>query len=152
MLSLHAIFLALCGVCLLALTLVLVRRGLLTARYALGWVCVSAVAVIGAPVFAFLSTQVAFVRLTPAGFSLVVAILFLLAVCVQLSVSLSGLIASTQDIAERLALVEAEALGSNAGGVAEGPARAHVEVSLAPDGAPGSRERMGEAQVDLVRQ
>ena len=31
-------------------------------------------------------------------------------------------------------------------------AKGRVEVSLAPDGAPGSRERMGEAQVDLVRQ
>ena len=152
MLSLHAIFLAICGVCLLLLTLVLVRRGLLTARYALGWVCVSAVAVLGAPIFAFLSTQVAFVRLTPAGFSLVVAILFLLAVCVQLSVSLSGLIDSTQDIAERLALVEAETRSDNAGGLAVADSAMRVEVSLAQGVGSDDRERVGEAQAGLVRQ
>lgn len=137
---------------MLALTLALVRRGLLTARYALGWVCVSVVAILGAPLFAFLSTQVAFIKLSPAGFSIVVAILFLLAICVQLSVSLSGLVSSTQDIAERLALVEAANPGRTAGVVAPTGAYPHVGVSMRQGDAPGARGPAGEAHPELVSQ
>lgn len=151
MLSLHAFFMAGCGVCLLGLTLALVRRGLLTARYALGWVGVSLVAVLGAPLFAYLSTQVAFVRLTPAGFSIAVAILFLLAVCVQLSVSLSGLIASTQDIAERLALVEAGSRGRRPRDADSFRGDRSVEVSLDQGSASVAAGRTDEARPELVR-
>ena len=88
-------------------TTVLVRRRLLSIRYGLGWLAVSVVGFVGAPLLSVFATRVEGLGFTPTGFSLGVFIGFLGLVCLQLSISLSGLHSAVQDLAEHAALVEA---------------------------------------------
>ena len=88
-------------------TTVLVRRRLLSIRYGLGWLAVSVVGFVGAPLLSVFASLVESSGFTATGFSLGVFILFLGLVCLQLSISLSGLHSAVQDLAEYAALVEA---------------------------------------------
>lgn len=91
---------------LLTSSVVLVRLRLLSIRYGLGWIAVSLLGMAGAPVLDALSGQVQDLGFTATGFSLGVVILFLGLVCLQLSISLSGIHRSVQDLTEHAALVE----------------------------------------------
>jgi len=91
---------------LLASSVVLVRLRLLSIRYGLGWIAVSLLGMAGAPVLDVLSSQVEDLGFTATGFSLGIVILFLGLVCLQLSISLSGIHHSVQDLTEHAALVE----------------------------------------------
>ena len=88
-------------------TAVLVRRRLLSIRYGLGWLALSLIGFVGAPVLGLFASRVESLGFTPTGFSLGVFIGFLGLVCLQLSISLSGLHGAVQDLAEHAALVEA---------------------------------------------
>jgi hypothetical protein len=94
------------GVGLLASTVVLVRMRLLSIRYGLGWLSLSLLAIAGAPVLEALAPHVDSLGLTPTGFSLGTLALFLGLVCLQLSISLSGVQQVLQDLAEHAAHVE----------------------------------------------
>lgn len=87
-------------------TVLLVRRRLLSIRYGLGWLTVSLVGFLGTPLLGVVSTEVRRVGFTPTGFSLGVLIAFLGLICLQLSISLSGLHRAIQDLSEQSALVE----------------------------------------------
>ena len=87
-------------------TVVLVRRRMLSVRYGMGWLAVSLVGFVGAPVLGLLASQVTSFGFTATGFSLGVFVAFLGLVCLQLSISLSGLHSALQDLAEHAALVE----------------------------------------------
>lgn len=87
-------------------TVVLVRRRLLSVRYGMGWLAVSLVGFVGAPVLGLIASRVASFGFTATGFSLGVFVAFLGLVCLQLSISLSGLHSAVQDLAEHAALVE----------------------------------------------
>jgi Na+/melibiose symporter-like transporter len=87
-------------------TVVLVRRRMLSVRYGMGWLAVSAIGFVGAPLLGLLADQVASFGFTATGFSLGVFVAFLGLVCLQLSISLSGLHSAVQDLAEHAALVE----------------------------------------------
>jgi uncharacterized membrane protein YeaQ/YmgE (transglycosylase-associated protein family) len=87
-------------------TVVLVRRRLLSIRYGMGWLAVSLIGLVGAPLLSLLSARVHAIGFTPTGFSLGVFIAFLGLVCLQLSISLSGLHSAVQNLAEHAALVE----------------------------------------------
>lgn len=87
-------------------TVVLVRRRLLSVRYGMGWLAVSLVGFVGAPVLGLIASRVASFGFTATGFSLGVFVAFLGLVCLQLSISLSGLHSALQDLAEHAALVE----------------------------------------------
>jgi len=100
-------------------TILLVRRRLLSIRYGMGWLTISVVAFVGAPLLSLLASRVARFGFTPTGFSLGIFIAFLGAICLQLSISLSGLHNAVQNLAEHAALVEErvrslEALASQA--------------------------------------
>jgi len=88
-------------------TVVLVRRRMLSIRYGLGWLAVSFIGLVGAPLLGLFASRVESLGFTPTGFSLGVFIVFLGLVCLQLSISLSGLHSAVQDLAEHAALVEA---------------------------------------------
>jgi hypothetical protein len=92
---------------LMLLTVVLVRRRLLSIRYGLGWLAVSLIGFVGAPLLSVFASRVESLGFTPTGFSLGIFIGFLGLVCLQLSISLSGLHSAVQDLAEHAALVEA---------------------------------------------
>jgi hypothetical protein len=87
-------------------TVLLVRRRLLSIRYGLGWLAVSVAGLVGAPLLSLVSTHVTSIGFTATGFSLGVFVVFLGLVCLQLSISLSGLHSAVQDLAEHAALVE----------------------------------------------
>lgn len=105
--SVQAIVVLLGGVALMVSTVALVRRRLLSIRYGLGWLTVSAVGIVGAPLLSIAATKVKSLGFTATGFSLGIFIAFLGLVCLQLSISLSGLHGAVQNLAEQAALVEA---------------------------------------------
>jgi Na+/melibiose symporter-like transporter len=87
-------------------TILLVRRRLLSIRYGMGWLAVSLAGFVGAPLLSMLTAHVASIGFTATGFSLGIFVVFLGLVCLQLSISLSGLHGAVQDLAEHAALVE----------------------------------------------
>lgn len=104
--SLQAVIIIVAGACLLLSSVLLVRRQLLSVRYGLGWMGVAVLAIVGAPVLDRGWRHVEELGLTPTGFSLGVLVAFLGLICLQLSISLSGVQRHLQDIAEHAALVE----------------------------------------------
>ncbi len=94
------------AVVLMVSTVVLVRRRLLSLRYGLGWLSVSVLGFVGIPLLSLASGPVKHLGFTPTGFSLGVVIAFLGLICLQLSISLSGLHRAIQDLSEHAALVE----------------------------------------------
>jgi Na+/melibiose symporter-like transporter len=91
---------------LLVSTVVLVRMRLLSIRYGMGWLAVSLAGMVGVPLLVVFSDRVKDLGFTPTGFSVGVFIAFLGLVCLQLSISRSGLHRAVQDLAEHGALVE----------------------------------------------
>lgn len=91
---------------LLCSTVLLVRWRLLSIRYGLGWITVSAAGIAVGPLLAALTPEARKLGFTPTGFAAGVFIVFLLLLCLQLSVSLSGLHRAIQDLSEHSALVE----------------------------------------------
>lgn len=87
-------------------TVVLVRRRMLSVRYGMGWLAVSLVGFVGAPLLDLVATHVVSIGFTATGFSLGIFVVFLGLICLQLSISLSGLHSALQDLAEHAALVE----------------------------------------------
>jgi hypothetical protein len=94
------------AVALMMSTVFLVRRRMLSIRYGLGWLTVSVVGFVGTPLLSAASSQVRHLGFTPTGFSLGVLIAFIGLICLQLSISLSGLHRAIQDLSEHAALVE----------------------------------------------
>lgn len=94
------------AIALMVSTVLLVRRRMLSIRYGLGWLTVSLVGFIGTPLLSVASSQVRHLGFTPTGFSLGVLIAFIGLICLQLSISLSGLHRAIQDLSEHAALIE----------------------------------------------
>jgi hypothetical protein len=94
------------GLALLVSTVMLVRLRLLSIRYGLGWLSLALLGIVGGPVLALMAEHVDSLGLTPTGFSLGTLALFLGLVCLQLSISLSGVQHELQDLAEYSAHVE----------------------------------------------
>ncbi len=91
---------------LMVSTIVLVRRRMLSIRYGLGWLTVSVLGFLGTPMLSFLASRVHHLGFTATGFSLGILIAFLGLICLQLSISLSGLHRAIQDLTENAALIE----------------------------------------------
>jgi Na+/melibiose symporter-like transporter len=87
-------------------TVVLVRRRLLSIRYGLGWLTVALIGLVGAPLLGVITPEVHHLGFTATGFSLGILLAFLGLICLQLSISLSGLHRAIQDLSEHAALVE----------------------------------------------
>lgn len=94
------------GALLLLSTFVLVRAGLLSIRYGLGWSLLGLFGILGAPLLELLSRRVGELGFTSTGFSLGVLIVFLGLICLQLSTTVSGLQHAVQDLGEYSALLE----------------------------------------------
>jgi hypothetical protein len=104
--SIQTILVMLGAATLMLSTVLLVRRRLLSIRYGLGWLAVSAAGVIAAPMLEIVVPRVQSLGFSPTGFSLGLFIAFLGLVCLQLSITLSGLHHAVQDLTEHAALVE----------------------------------------------
>jgi hypothetical protein len=82
------------------------RSGLLSLRYALGWMAVSALLVLAAVVIALVGGIGKSLPFTPTGLIAVVGLGFLLAITLQLSISLSGHQEAIRELSEANALLE----------------------------------------------
>lgn len=114
---------------LMVSTVVLVRRRMLSIRYGLGWLTVSIVGFFGAPLLSVVSSSVHHLGFTATGFSLGVLIAFLGLVCLQLSISLSGLHRAIQNLTEHAALIEQRLR--------------ELEMTAEPDGSDAYSSEMG---------
>jgi Uncharacterized conserved protein (DUF2304) len=91
---------------LLLSSVVLVRKRLLSVRYGLGWITVSLLGIALSPLLDVIGPGVTHIGFTRTGFSLGVLVGFLSLICLQLSISLSGLHHAIQDLAEHAAQAE----------------------------------------------
>jgi hypothetical protein len=94
------------GAGLLVAAVILVRRGLLSVRYGLGWMVVGIGVLVLAALLEPLERLADWLGVSPTGFVLGLVVLVLGLVCLQLSISISGLHAAVQDLSERSALLE----------------------------------------------
>jgi Na+/melibiose symporter-like transporter len=139
-LSIQAILIAAGGLFLLGSTVTLVRSRLLSIRYGLGWSVLALLAIIGAPVLEVLAASVRGLGFTPTGFSLGIFVACLAAICVQLSISVSGAQRIAQDLAEYSALLEERVVALEARLPASSPdAGSHAPAS------PDADDRHGAA-------
>ncbi|MFA5885385.1 MAG: DUF2304 domain-containing protein [Acidimicrobiia bacterium] len=103
----QALILALGGLALAGVIVVLVRRRLITTRYALGWLAIAVVGILGALLTGLVSDIGDLAGMTPTAVFLAVATVVLLAITIQLTISVSGLQSQVRDLAESHALLEA---------------------------------------------
>ena len=104
--SIQAVIVMVGAVGLMLSTATLVRRRMLSIRYGFGWLAVSLLGFVGAPVLSVAASRVGRLGFTATGFSLGLFIAFLGLICLQLSISLSRVHRADQDLAEYAALVE----------------------------------------------
>jgi hypothetical protein len=103
--AVQAVLIALGGLGLLVAVFLLARRGLLSLRYALGWMAVSLL-LLGAALLLVLIGGISHsLPVTPTGLLAGVGLAFLLAVCLQLSISLSGQQDAIRELSEANALL-----------------------------------------------
>lgn len=96
---------ALGGIGLLVVVFLLARRGLLSLRYALGWMAVSLLLLAAAVVLLLIGGISHSLPITPTGLLAGVGLAFVLAVCLQLSISLSGQQEAIRQLSEANALL-----------------------------------------------
>lgn len=93
------------GALFATIVLILARRQLISLRYALGWTLISSIGILGALVTPFVRPVAELFGMSPTGVLLAGATLVLLAITLQLSISVSGLQAQLRDLAEAHALL-----------------------------------------------
>jgi hypothetical protein len=94
------------AVVMFGIVFALSRSGLLSLRYALGWMAVSALLVLAAIVIALVGGIGKSLPFTPTGLIAVVGLGFLMAITLQLSISLSGHQEAIRELSESNALLE----------------------------------------------
>jgi Uncharacterized conserved protein (DUF2304) len=94
------------GVAMFALVFWFSRRRLLSLRYALGWMAVSALLLVAALALALVGGVSESLPFTPTGLLSAMGISFLLLITLQLSISLSGHQEAIRELSEANALLE----------------------------------------------
>lgn len=84
------------------------RRGRLSFRYTVGWIFLFGVGALSALLLPLVEPVADFLTITPAAVVAVLGLLLLLAICVQLSVSISGSQEQIRRLSEKIALLEAK--------------------------------------------
>lgn len=102
----QALILAAGGGVFISLVLVLARRRLMTTRYALGWLSIGLLTALGASVTNAVGSVGHVAGMTPTAVFLAVATIVLVAIALQLSISVSGLQSHVRELAETQALLE----------------------------------------------
>jgi hypothetical protein len=103
--AVQSLLVALGGIGLLVAVFLLARRGLLSLRYALGWMAVSLLLLGAALVLVLIGGISQTLPITPTGLLAGVGLAFLLVVCLQLSISLSGQQEAIRELSEANALL-----------------------------------------------
>lgn len=103
----QALLIAAGGVLLGAAVIALARRRLMTLRYTVGWLGLAALAVLAALLAPLVQPVAKTFNMTGTAVFLVAATATLIVICVQLSITVSGLWARLRELAEDHALLEA---------------------------------------------
>jgi hypothetical protein len=103
--AVQALLVALGGLGLLVVVFMLARRRLLSLRYALGWMAVSMLLLGAALILVLIGGISHSLPITPTGLLAGVGLAFVLAVCLQLSISLSGQQEAIRELSEANALL-----------------------------------------------
>lgn len=103
--AVQSLLVALGGLGMLTGVFVLARRGLLSLRYALGWMAVSVLVVVAALVLVLVGGISNSLPLTPTGLLASVGLAFLVVISLQLSISLSGQQEAIRELSEANALL-----------------------------------------------
>lgn len=96
---------ALGGLLLAVAAVTLARRRLITLRYALGWLAVALVTMVGAAAASLVTPLAELFSMTATGVLLAGATALMVAIAIQLSISVSGLQAQVRELAEAHALL-----------------------------------------------
>jgi hypothetical protein len=104
----QAIVMAGAGVGLVLCAIFLARRQLITVRYALGWIAIGALVIVGSLFTGFVPSVGRVAGMTPTAVLLAGAVVVLVAIAIQLSISVSGLQRQLRDVIQRDALNHAE--------------------------------------------
>ena len=105
-LAIQSLVLAGGAVAMFLIVFALSRRGLLSLRYALGWMAVSALLLLAAIGIALIGGIGKTLPFTPTGLITAVGLGFLLLITLQLSISLSGHQEAIRELSEANALLE----------------------------------------------
>ena len=87
------------------------RRRLFTLRYTLGWLTIGFLGIVGSLLAPLVEPVASALDMTPTGLLLAAGTAGLLAICVQLSISVSGLQARLRDVIESEALLTSRLAG-----------------------------------------
>jgi Na+/melibiose symporter-like transporter len=104
----QALVIAVGGLALAGLVLFLARRRLITLRFAVGWLGIAGVAILAAVLAPLVNPLADVFQMTGTAVFLVAVTTVLIAICIQLSITVSGLWSRVRDLAESHALMEAE--------------------------------------------
>jgi len=96
---------AVIAVLLSAVVLRLSRRRLISFRYTVGWLTLCGLGILAGLLIPLLTPIADFLRISEVALVATSAVVVLLAVCIQLSISISGLQRQLHDVVEELALV-----------------------------------------------
>lgn len=83
------------------------RRGRLSFRYTLGWTALFGVGTFSSILLPLVEPLADALEITPAAIVSILGLLLLLGICVQLSISISGIQEQTRRLSEKIALLEA---------------------------------------------
>ena len=93
------------AICAIALVLILSKKQLLSFRYTVGWIFLFVLTVLGALVIPFIEPISEFLRIGPFAVIGAICLFTLLGICIQLSISISGMQRHISRLNEELALL-----------------------------------------------
>jgi hypothetical protein len=111
----QALLIALGGGIVTLIAVVLARRRLITLRYALGWIMIGLVGLLGAALTPIVQPLAQQLSITETALFLAAAATLLVAITIQLSISISGLQAQNRELAQAHALLARRLAGLEAG-------------------------------------
>ena len=86
----------------------LARIGRLSFRYTVGWLSLSMLGLLAGLFVPIVQPIAEFLKLTPAALLALLAVVLLVSICIQLSISISGLQEQLRSMAEKVALLRTE--------------------------------------------
>ena len=86
----------------------LVRIGRLSFRYAVGWLALSMLGLLAGVFVPIVQPIAEFLKLSPAALLALLAVVLLVSICIQLSISISGVQEQLRSMAEKVALLRTE--------------------------------------------
>ena len=90
------------------------RRGKLSFRYTVGWALLFSLGISSILLIRIVEPLADFLKISPAALIAVTGLVLLLTICIQLSVSISGLQEQTRRLSEELALLRAQQIKNSA--------------------------------------